>query len=97
MIADGQSFVEDGAFSANEFKERELGLCAVIVDASIEARAILRVGEETGFHAIERRLYLTTILGPGIHATVLAERRFVTCKVKQQQKQEKKFIIYYIR
>ena len=73
MITNGQRFIEDGAFGANEFKEREFGFGAVIVDAAIETRAILGIGEETGFDAIKWRWHLTTILGPGIPATVLTE------------------------
>jgi hypothetical protein len=79
MIADGQGLVEDGPFSADEFKERELSLGSVIVDAAIESGAVLWIGEETGFDAIKRQRRLPAIGGPGIHSTVLAKRGFVAC------------------
>lgn len=77
MIADGQRLVEDGALGANEFKQRELGLVAVKIDAAVEAEAVLGVAKETGLDAIERRRSLPPVLLPDVDPADLAERRVV--------------------
>jgi hypothetical protein len=77
MIADGQRLVEDGPFSANEFKQRELGLVSVIVDTAVEAETVLGVAKETGLDAIERRRSLPPVLLPDVDPADLAERREV--------------------
>lgn len=87
MIADGQRLVEDGALGANEFKQRELGLVAVIVDAAVEAVAVLRVGVETGLDAIERRRSLPPVLLPDVDPADLAERREIAGSCERGNKQ----------
>lgn len=77
MIADGQGLVKDGPFSANEFKQRELGLVSVIVDTAVEAETVLGVAKETGLDAIERRRSLPPVLLPDVDPADLAERREV--------------------
>ena len=73
MVTHGQGLVEDCAFGADEFEERELCLGAEIVNASVESGAIVGVSVESRFDAIERRWRLPAIVGPGVDTTILAE------------------------